>query len=36
MSLKVIVQSIAWIDLNNREVKIQEPDDDIYINYLGG
>lgn len=36
MSLNGIVQKIAWVDLNKREVKIEEPDDDIYINYLGG
>jgi aldehyde:ferredoxin oxidoreductase len=36
MGLKGIVQKIGWVDLKNREVKIEEPDDDIYINYLGG
>jgi aldehyde:ferredoxin oxidoreductase len=36
MSLKGIVQRIAWVDLNKRKVKIEKPDDDVYINYLGG
>ncbi len=27
MSLQGIVQRIAWIDLNDRGVKIEEPDD---------
>jgi aldehyde:ferredoxin oxidoreductase len=36
MSLKGVVQRIAWVDLNNRKVKIERPDDSIYINYLGG
>lgn len=36
VSLKGIVQKIAWVDLSNGEVKIEEPKDDVYINYLGG
>ena len=36
MSLKGVVQKIAWVDLNSRKVKIEKPNDDLYIDYLGG
>ena len=36
MGLKGVVQKIAWVDLTNRKVEIEEPDEEVYANYLGG
>ncbi len=34
--IKGVLHRIAWVNLNTGEVRIEEPDDDIYMKYLGG
>jgi aldehyde:ferredoxin oxidoreductase len=36
MDLKGVIGRIAWVDLGTGEVVMEEPDNDIYSNYLGG
>ena len=36
MTLKGVLNKIAWVDLNTRTVKIEEPADEVYTRYLGG
>lgn len=36
MSLKGVLHKIAWVNLETREVRIDEPEDEVYIKYLGG
>lgn len=34
--MKGICQKIAWVDLGTGEVKIEEPEKELYLKYLGG
>jgi aldehyde:ferredoxin oxidoreductase len=36
MSLKGVLHKIAWVNLNSKEIKIEEPADEVYTKYLGG
>jgi aldehyde:ferredoxin oxidoreductase len=36
MSLRGVLRKIAWLNLSTGEVKIEEPPDELYENYLGG
>jgi aldehyde:ferredoxin oxidoreductase len=36
MSLKGVLNRIAWVDLTTGDVKIEEPEDELYTKYLGG
>ncbi len=36
MSLKGVLHRIAWIDLGNEEVTIEQLSDKVYADYLGG
>jgi len=36
MSLKGVLHRIAWVDLGNRAVTIEQPADELYAAYLGG
>ena len=36
MSLKGVMNRIAWVDLRSKTVKIEEPGDEVYAKYLGG
>lgn len=36
MNLKGVLHKIAWVNLNTKEVKIEEPADEVYTKYLGG
>ncbi len=36
MSLKGVLNKIAWVDLSSRTIEIEEPGDRVYADYLGG
>jgi aldehyde:ferredoxin oxidoreductase len=36
MALEGITGKVAWVDLSNLEVRIEKPDEEIYLKYLGG
>ena len=36
MSLQGVLHRIAWVDLGTGDVKIEEPGDELYGDYLGG
>jgi aldehyde:ferredoxin oxidoreductase len=36
MSLKGVLNKIAWVDLNTGKVRIEEPPEEVYTHYLGG
>ena len=36
MDLKGVLGKIAWVDLSKGNVKIEEPEEELYTKYLGG
>lgn len=36
MALMGVMRKIAWVNLTSREVKMEEPSNDIYLQFLGG
>ena len=36
MSLQGVMHRVAWVDLGTGDVKIEDPGDEVYSNYLGG
>ena len=36
MSLKGVLEKIAWVDLSRKQVTIEEPAEEVYTKFLGG
>lgn len=36
MKLKSVLNKIAWVDLSSGSVQIEEPGEEVYLNFLGG